>query len=62
MVLMNLSAGQQRRRRHSEQTCGHGRGRRGGTSWHRNTRISKGEAGSRFEPAVRIRERKPGAP
>ena len=29
MVLVNLSAGQQWRRRHSEQTCGHSEGRRG---------------------------------
>ena len=29
MVLMNLSAGQQWKRRHREQTCGHSRGRRG---------------------------------
>ena len=29
MVLMSLFAGQQQRRRHREQTCGHSRGRRG---------------------------------
>ena len=29
MVLMNLFAGQQKRHRHKEQTCGHSEGRRG---------------------------------
>ena len=29
MVLMNLFAGQQWRRRHTKQTCGHSGGRRG---------------------------------
>ena len=33
LVLMNLSAGQQWRRRHREQTCGHSGGRRGRRKW-----------------------------
>ena len=33
MVLMNLSAGQQGRCRHREQTCGHSVGRRGWDEW-----------------------------
>ena len=33
MVMRNLSAGQQWRCRHREETCGHNRGWRGGTNW-----------------------------
>ena len=32
-VLVNLSAGQQWKRRHREQTCGHSGGRRGWDEW-----------------------------
>ena len=37
MVLMNVLAGQQWRRGHREQTCGHSGGRRGGTNGESST-------------------------
>ena len=55
MVLMNLSAGQQRRHRHRKQTCGHSGGRRGRDELreqHGNIHITICKIDSQWEFAV----------
>ena len=55
MVLMKLFVGQQWRRRHREQTCGHSRGRRGWDGLresHGNIHMTTCEIDSQWEAAV----------
>ena len=64
MILMNLFSGEQWRRRHREQTCGHSRGRRGWDKLreqHGNNYITIYKIDSQWEFAVCFRKLKQGS-